>query len=538
MLPLLSYQKLTNHIDGTTAPSATITSAVILLNSSITEKADAEVLGLTTAHAIWTALETAYSNSSVERIHSLRDSLRNLSKGTSTVSDYGRQFKGICDKLAAIGQPVDEMDKLHWFVCGLGASFETFSTAIRTTKPFTTFRDLLSQAESHEMFLKSLHGSATPPAAFFSQQSGSRSSQGRQQRQQNYSRGGGRASNSNGGRGRGGRRPPHCQLCRTNGHYASSCPSLHTYASNAATSDANLAQAFTSQCHVTQGHPDWYVDSGATAHMTSSPDNVSHSAPHSGNMRVFFGNGDALPVSHIGQSMVSNKILLRDVLVIPKLTKNLLSISKLTMDHPVDVLFSQPFFNIQDRETKQVIAQGLCEDGLYVLRDTPMALAATVGVSRKASFELWHNRLGHVSFDVISTLNKLGVLDVTSILPKPNICKPCQLSKSQRLPFELNSKRSSYPLDLIHCDLWGPAPVSSDGYLYYVIFVDDYSRFTWFYPLKTKSGFYTVLSAFIKLVQTQLSRKIKVFQSDGGTEFVNHTVRKIFEDNGTLHRVS
>ncbi|GJW81891.1 retrovirus-related pol polyprotein from transposon TNT 1-94 [Tanacetum coccineum] len=444
----------------------------------------------------------------------------------------------ICDKLAAIGQPVDEMDKLHWFVCGLGASFETFSTAIRTTKPFTTFRDLLSQAESHEMFLKSLHGSATPPAAFFSQQSGSRSSQGRQQRQQNYSRGGGRASNSNGGRGRGGRRPPHCQLCRTNGHYASSCPSLHTYASNAATSDANLAQAFTSQCHVTQGHPDWYVDSGATAHMTSSPDNVSHSAPHSGNMRVFFGNGDALPVSHIGQSMVSNKILLRDVLVIPKLTKNLLSISKLTMDHPVDVLFSQPFFNIQDRETKQVIAQGLCEDGLYVLRDTPMALAATVGVSRKASFELWHNRLGHVSFDVISTLNKLGVLDVTSILPKPNICKPCQLSKSQRLPFELNSKRSSYPLDLIHCDLWGPAPVSSDGYLYYVIFVDDYSRFTWFYPLKTKSGFYTVLSAFIKLVQTQLSRKIKVFQSDGGTEFVNHTVRKIFEDNGTLHRLS
>ncbi|GJT25086.1 JmjC domain-containing protein [Tanacetum coccineum] len=132
MLPLLSYQKLTNHIDGTTAPSATIASgdqsilnpaftswndfdqrAVILLNSSITEEAAAEVLGLTTAHAIWTALETTYSNSSVERIHSLRDSLRNLSKGTSTISDYGRQFKGICDKLAAIEQPVDEMDKLH-----------------------------------------------------------------------------------------------------------------------------------------------------------------------------------------------------------------------------------------------------------------------------------------------------------------------------------------------------------------------------------------------------------------------------------------
>nr|GEU74744.1 zinc finger, CCHC-type, Gag-polypeptide of LTR copia-type [Tanacetum cinerariifolium] len=77
--------------------------AVILLNSSLTEEAATEVLGLTMAHAIWTALKTAYNNSSVERIHSLRDSLCNLSKDNSTVFDYGRQFKGICDKLVAIG---------------------------------------------------------------------------------------------------------------------------------------------------------------------------------------------------------------------------------------------------------------------------------------------------------------------------------------------------------------------------------------------------------------------------------------------------
>ncbi|KAI3680197.1 hypothetical protein L2E82_50582 [Cichorium intybus] len=56
--------------------------------------------------------------------------------------------------------------------------------------------------------------------------------------------------------------------------------------------------------------------------------------------------------------------------------------------------------------------------------------------------------------------------------------------------------------------------------------------------LKTKSGFSIVLNAFIKLVQTQFSRKIKVFQSDGGTEFLNSTVRHIFEENGTLHQIS
>lgn len=77
-----------------------------------------------------------------------------------------------------------------------------------------------------------------------------------------------------------------------------------------------------------------------------------------------------------------------------------------------------------------------------------------------------------------------------------------------------------------------------NGYLYYVVFVDDHSHFSWFYPLKTKNGFYPVLKSFLSLVQTQFSKKFKVFQSDGGMKFVNHTVRQFFEDNGTFHRLS
>ncbi|GJT38373.1 kinase-like domain, phloem protein 2-like protein [Tanacetum coccineum] len=130
MLPLLSYQKLTNHIDGTTAPSATITSgdqsipnpafttwndfdqrAVILLNSSLTEEAAAEVLGLTTAHAIWTALETAYSNSSVERIHSLRDSFSSYYCGESAVYVEGIEFRPI-DKVKRLPTNFEKIFKL------------------------------------------------------------------------------------------------------------------------------------------------------------------------------------------------------------------------------------------------------------------------------------------------------------------------------------------------------------------------------------------------------------------------------------------
>ncbi|KAD6454663.1 hypothetical protein E3N88_09369 [Mikania micrantha] len=70
----------------------------------------------------------------------------------------------------------------------------------------------------------------------------------------------------------------------------------------------------------------------------------------------------------------------------------------------------------------------------------------------------------HVSFDVISILNKCGFLSVTSLLPKPDIFTSCQLAKGQRLPFISNEKRASLSLDLVHCDLWGRAPITStDG---------------------------------------------------------------------------
>ncbi|GJS39664.1 hypothetical protein Tco_0564707, partial [Tanacetum coccineum] len=95
-----TYLKLIGHINGTSiSPSPKVTikgkanpnldlliwtkydqRAVILLQLSLTEEAAAEVLGLTTAHQIWLSLEVAYSNASVERIHLLRDSLRQLKK--------------------------------------------------------------------------------------------------------------------------------------------------------------------------------------------------------------------------------------------------------------------------------------------------------------------------------------------------------------------------------------------------------------------------------------------------------------------------
>ncbi|MFS7952632.1 putative RNA-directed DNA polymerase [Helianthus anomalus] len=554
MLPLLANQELLGHIDGSVSPppktvlveskdqpnpvySTWFTNdqqAILILHASLTEEAMSEILGLSIALQIWEALEAAYSNTSLERMHLLRDNLRHLTKGSSTIAEYGRKFKSICDQLSAIGHHVTDTDKTHWFLCGLGSTFENWSTAIRTSHSSLPFRDLLTKAESQEQFLASIHPPSTLVVAFAAHHNRPHGS--------SYSRsksGSGTSRNSSSSApSKGNRRPLHCQLCRTNGHYANKCPKLSTFVASASGND-DIARAFHAQCHVSNDNdPDWAADSGADLHMTDDTGNLHSFFPYKGSSSVTFGNGHSSPITHKGRVTLQNNVHLKDVLVVPSLTRNLLSISKLTNDFPVDVLFSNSFFVIQDRTTRKPLAQGRCENGLYLLRDKSFAFVASVS-SNKASFELWHYRLGHVAFDTISIMKRLGHLSFTSILPKPNICSPCQLAKAKKLPFANNDKRASNPLDLVHCDLWGPSPITSkNGYKYYVVFVDDYSRFSWLYPLKTKTDFYAVLQSFLRLVQTQLSRKVKNFQSDGGTKFVNKNVRNIFDQNGTFHRLS
>ena len=67
--------------------------------------------------------------------------------------------------------------------------------------------------------------------------------------------------------------------------------------------------------------------------MASSVASVSQPMAYVGNSNIAFGDGNVLPISHIGQSMIHNNIKLRDVLVVPTITKKLLSISKLTTDN-------------------------------------------------------------------------------------------------------------------------------------------------------------------------------------------------------------
>ena len=127
--------------------------------------------------------------------------------------------------------------------------------------------------------------------------------------------------------------------------------------------------------------------------MTSNASNLDSVSPYTGNESVFVGNRSPLSISHTGKYYFNHAMPLLDVLVVPHITKNLLSISKITRDLPVTVFFDADSFVIQHRHTKEIVAKGKCEHGLYVLDRGQKAFVASLRSNKlRASFELWHSR--------------------------------------------------------------------------------------------------------------------------------------------------
>ena len=87
-----------------------------------------------------------------------------------------------------------------------------------------------------------------------------------------------------------------------------------------------------------------------------------------------------------------------------------------------------------------------------------------------------------------------------------------QLGKEPPLPFNNNESISNSIFELIHSDVWGPSPVASIGRSrYFVVFIDNYSRYSWIFPMKSHSEILPIYSNFAKMVETQFSKRIKTF---------------------------
>jgi hypothetical protein len=200
---------------------------------------------------------------------------------------------------------------------------------------------------------------------------------------------------------------------------------------------------------------DWVADSCATNHTTPHPGHIFSPRPPSlaHPSSIVVGNGSALPITSVGDSVLPGPFYLNDVLVASDLARSLLSVCCFTTDNSCSMEFDPFGLSVKDLATRRVLARYDSTGPFYTLplptlptttpRVVPYALATT------ASFAIWHRRLGHPSPDVLSKLSS------TSVITYPrgrddSLCHVCQLGRHVRLPFPSSSTRALQPFDLVH----------------------------------------------------------------------------------------
>ncbi|CAI7791826.1 unnamed protein product [Closterium sp. NIES-53] len=158
---------------------------------------------------------------------------------------------------------------------------------------------------------------------------------------------------------------------------------------------------------------------------------------------------------------------------------------------------------------------------------------------------LWHHRLGHPSVQRLRAMHSRylvsglpRVLPPLPPLPAPT-CLPCVEGRQRAAPHSSSFPPTTAPLQTLHMDVWGLARVRVQGQeRYFLIVVDDYSRYTTVFPLRTKGEVPDVLIPWIRRARLQLSERfhsdfpVLRLHSDRGGEFSSDLLAAYCAEHG------
>jgi hypothetical protein len=449
-----------------------------------------------------------------------------------------------------VGQPVTEDALIGYVVGGLHPSFNPVVTSLSVASHYKslTFSEFQNELLSYELLLDSQTASNTADTHQFAMSSSKPTAN-------NYNR----KPKAPGKRWNGPKttsssskfqppssspaRPP-CQICGKLSHQALDCFHRMDHAFQGRHPPTQLS-AMVATSNQTTDNSLRYADSAANQHITANLENISLQQPYWGSDDVAMGNGTGLNIQNtcsMSFHTPKSSFHLSQVLHCPKAYANLLSINQFCRDNDCFFLLNGSHYFVKDNHTGPTLLEGRSEGGLYPLHlksfsvNKQHALTAFLGV--KTSATMWHSRLGHASQPVVSHLLQQFSLPVSRVKHLDGVCEPCQLGISKQLPFHPSPCVSLCPLDLIHSDVWSCSTKSLGGCSYHVLSIDDFSRFTWLYPIHNKSDVFQAFVQFKSLVENQFSSSIKQFQCDGGGEYMSNQFKKFLVTHGILHRVS
>ncbi|OMO73140.1 Integrase, catalytic core [Corchorus capsularis] len=502
----------------------------LILHALITSTSESilpYIASATTSSEAWNTLAKVFANKNHSRIMSLKEQLSLTRRDQMAVGDYIQHMKQLADAIRMAGSPVEDDDLVLHILKGVGPDFKDVVAAVRCRETPMSINELHSTFTAHELHLKNEAAVASmevniPSANFTRRVNNNNSNRGigrfnsRFNGPRTYSNHSTVSNNNN---------RPTCQICDKFGHSAKTCRKGKQFFNSPPVANVTTMAGQNSS---------WCMDTGASHHVTPQFQNLTLASEYDGPDQIVVGNGQGLKISHSGLIDLrtsSKQFHLKDVLHVPSMKQNLISVSKFCSNNKVFIEFYDDYFLVKDLQTRQVLTKGLLTDGVYCL-PAQISRPHVALSSQSLSFLDWHSRLGHPSKSILChVVNKF---ELPSTPVKDFVCTACQCSKSHKLPFHLSSLSSSRPLELLYSDIWGPSPqISIDGYSYYIIFVDNFTRYTWFYSLKRKSDLSALFPKFKAMVEQYFQTHIQTIYSDGGGEYEH--LKQTLQNHGITH---
>lgn len=252
---------------------------------------------------------------------------------------------------------------------------------------------------------------------------------------------------------------------------------------------------------------------------------------------VVIANNQKIMVRNAGDARIkigAGSVNIRNVLLVPDLTTNLLSVSQ-TVKNGNKVVFDSTGCKIYNNK-EVLVATAKLVNNMYKLKCT----SEKVFTVQEDNYSLWHRRLGHLNYEYMNKLRNLVTTDSNlNFKENKENCQICVNGKQTRLPFKHTGSRAKEKLELIHSDVCGPLEVNSlGGARYFLTLIDDYSHKVFIYMLKTKDEVTECFKDFKNFVENQTERKIKILRSDNGGEYLSTSLMSYLKKAGIQHQLT
>eukprot|EP00253_Pinus_taeda_P029696 PITA_29696 len=343
-----------------------------IIRDSIDKRLVAYISDLNTSKEIYDRLVSLFKVNDANQVLFLRNKLKEIKKGKDeSMQAYFLRITKIKNDLLSIGETIIDREMALTTLGGLPSEWYVFRTTLLNNNVIPGFEELMARCIQEETRVEEQEMPMPngPPVAFSSHAKKKNNSGTKSKR---------KARPAGGRKGR-------CYICDKPGHYAKECPdrkishwdddqnSSHGNQRNGkSNSKAALSTSAPSESMVI-----WLIDSGASRHFTGYKEVLHNLIEKETNLEIVLRDNMKYPVKGVGNVSLKlnqgNMIHLQDVLYVPDLKKNLVSISAME-DKGYKVTFNDGKVRIWKNNVKDAFTLGFRVDSLYQVGGSPLGV--------------------------------------------------------------------------------------------------------------------------------------------------------------------